>query len=132
MPLRYLRLYIEATRDSIFLDVSEKWVSGMETSQDGIAAHELEEQLAQILESLCAANEMVRRDADLRTDSFGAIGLTSVDYLEFILNVETELNIDVPDEALMDPALASVRLWADYLARHRDELATPLVGAATA
>ncbi|MEC5323547.1 acyl carrier protein [Aurantimonas sp. A3-2-R12] len=104
----------------------------METSQDGIAARQLEDQLAQILESLCAPNEMVRRDADLRTDSFGAIGLTSVDYLEFILNVETQLNIDVPDEALMDPALASVRLWADYLARHRDELATPLVGAPTA
>ncbi len=107
-------------------------MSGMETNQDGIAARALEDQLAQILESLCAANEMVRRDADLRTDSFGAIGLTSVDYLEFILNVETELNIDVPDEALMDPALATVRLWADYLARHRDELVTPLVGAATA
>ncbi|MBB4001902.1 acyl carrier protein [Aurantimonas endophytica] len=93
---------------------------------------DIEDRLAAILGRLTAANEMVRADADLHGDSFGAIGLTSVDYLEFILNVEAELGIDIPDEALMDPALASVRQWAAYLARHRDELATPLVGASFA
>ena len=93
---------------------------------------DIEDRLAAILGQLTAANEMVRADADLRGDSFGVIGLTSVDYLEFVLNVEAELGIDVPDEALMDPALASVRHWAAYLARHRGALATPLVGAPTA
>jgi acyl carrier protein len=92
----------------------------------------IKDRLATILAQLTAVNEMVRADADLREDSFGAIGLTSVDYLEFILNVEADLGIDVPDEALMDPALASVRHWAAYLARHRSELATPLVGAPSA
>lgn len=90
--------------------------------ESGIAAR-----LAAILREITAANELVAPDADLLADSFGSIGLNSVDYLEFVLNVENELNIDVPDEALMDPSLRSVEAWAAWLAVNAEDLRTPAV-----
>ncbi|WP_102961366.1 phosphopantetheine-binding protein [Mangrovicella endophytica] len=90
------------------------------SSAEAIAAD-----LAAVLRDITAANELVPPDADLVSDSFGAIGLNSVDYLEFVLNIESRLNIDVPDEALMDPALKSVLAWADWLAVNAERLRTP-------
>jgi acyl carrier protein len=61
---------------------------------------------------------------DLVDDRFAVLGVNSVDYLEFILNLEHALSIDVPDEAMMDPALNSVRAWSTYLERHAGGLAS--------
>lgn len=88
---------------------------------------EIAARLAAILREIAAAGGLPASDADLLSDSFGAIGLNSVDYLEFVLNVESELNIDVPDEALMDPSLRSVETWAAWLAENAADLATPTV-----
>jgi acyl carrier protein len=60
---------------------------------------------------------------DLVDDRFAVLGVNSVDYLEFILNLEHALGIDIPDEAMMDPALNSVRAWSTYLERHSGSLA---------
>lgn len=53
-------------------------------------------------------------DVGLDTD-FSELGINSVDFLEFVITLEEELNIDVPDEALTDEAFSSVNAWSAYL-----------------
>lgn len=56
---------------------------------------------------------------------FSALGLNSVDYLEFVLNVERELNVDISDEVLLRQDLKSARTWIAYLQTHWHDMVTP-------
>ncbi|MFN3656730.1 MAG: acyl carrier protein [Pseudolabrys sp.] len=90
----------------------------------------LTERLTAILTDITALREGPAAGDDLASSSFSSLGLTSVDFLEFVLNVEAELNIDIPDDALLDPALTSVESWAAWLSEHADRLRTPAIGPA--
>ncbi|KIZ38841.1 hypothetical protein OO17_22445 [Rhodopseudomonas palustris] len=87
--------------------------------------------LSAILAEIMAVKGGLPEPLDLRT-SFTALDFSSVDYLEFVLNVEADLNIDIPDEALLDPALCSVATWADWLADNAAALRTPAIGTSSA
>lgn len=69
-----------------------------------------------ILERLqeTGVGQQSRPDLDLDTD-FADLGLNSVDFLEFILEVENQLDMDVPDGALIDQTLHSARTWARFM-----------------
>jgi acyl carrier protein len=54
---------------------------------------------------------------------FAELGINSVDFLEFVISVETELGVDIPDEALGDPHLRSLEAWAGYLVRQAGQAA---------
>lgn len=85
---------------------------------------DLTERLHAILEEVLSHGIADIDERDLVNDRFAVLGVNSVDYLEFILNVEHALRVDIPDEAMMDPALNSVRAWAAYLADHAGEIAS--------
>ncbi|MBV8751760.1 MAG: hypothetical protein JO328_02770 [Hyphomicrobiales bacterium] len=90
----------------------------------------LTNRLSGILRQILIARNDLAADRDVASSTFAALGLTSVDYLEFILNVEADLNIDIPDEAMLNPALSSVDTWAAWLADNAASLQTPGIGAA--
>ena len=77
---------------------------------------ELLVKLSDILEDVLSQGATDLSDRDIANDSFAVLGVNSVDFLEFVLNVEHDLGLDIPDEALMDPDLNSVRQWATYIA----------------
>ena len=85
---------------------------------------DLTDRLTAILEEVLSHGVADIEGRDLVNDRFAVLGVNSVDYLEFILNVEHALSIDIPDEAMMDPALNSVRVWSAYLGEHQGELAS--------
>ncbi|ABD06779.1 hypothetical protein RPB_2073 [Rhodopseudomonas palustris HaA2] len=95
-------------------------------------ADTLSEALTRILGGILAAKGGLPDDVDLSTATFTSLDFNSVDYLEFVLNAEADLNLDIPDEAVLDPSLCSVATWAAWLAAHADELATPAIGSAGA
>ena len=61
--------------------------------------------------------EELARDTD-----FGALGINSVDFLEFTIEIEEKLVIDIPDEALANEQLRSIDAWAEYLSTNFDSL----------
>ena len=85
---------------------------------------DLTDRLTAILEEVLSHGVADIEGRDLVNDRFAVLGVNSVDYLEFILNLEHHLAIDIPDEAMMDPALNSVRVWSAYLSEHAGDLAT--------
>lgn len=95
-----------------------------------MAGPDLTERLTDILRDITAVREGLPANGSLASSSFASLGLTSVDYLEFVLNIEAALNIDIPDDALLDPSLTSVQTWAAWLSEHADALRTPAVGPA--
>jgi len=91
----------------------------------------LSHRLGGILAEIMAVKGGVPEPFDPHT-SFTALNFSSVDYLEFVLNVEADLNIDIPDDALLDPALYSVATWAAWLASNAAALQTPAIGTRSA
>lgn len=87
----------------------------------------LARRLGAVLADILTAKGSAADDVDLAAATFTSLDFNSVDYLEFILNVEAELNIDIPDEAVLDPSLCSVATWANWLAGHEADLATPAI-----
>ena len=85
---------------------------------------ELTQRLAAILEDVLSHGIADVEGKNLVHDRFSVLGVNSVDYLEFILNLEHALRIDIPDEAMMDPSLNSVRMWSVYLSQHLGALAS--------
>lgn len=73
---------------------------------------DLEASVRQQLRDVLGANEGDALSADL---DFGAIGMNSVDFLEFVLGIETTFAVDVPDEALIDPKMRTIAAWVDFL-----------------
>ncbi|MGP9811480.1 hypothetical protein ACTZWT_08220 [Rhodopseudomonas sp. NSM] len=98
----------------------------------GTQADTLTEVLTRILASILEAKGGLPDDVDLSTATFTSLDFNSVDYLEFVLNAEADLNLDIPDLAVLDQSLCSVATWAGWLAAHGDELATPAIGTAGA
>jgi acyl carrier protein len=92
---------------------------------------QLAERLTTILLDISAAKDGLQANGDLVARSFTSLGLTSVDFLEFVLNVEAALNVDIPDDVLLDPGLNSIETWASWLAEHGDTVRTPAVGPAS-
>jgi acyl carrier protein len=84
--------------------------------------------LERVLAGILAAKGGLPDDVDLSSATFTSLDFNSVDYLEFVLNVEADLNVDIPDEAVLDPSLCSVTTWAAWLATHAAELTTPAIG----
>ena len=53
---------------------------------------------------------------EIATDvPFTDLGITSVDFLEFVITLEEELDTEVSDKALLEPSLLCLDDWADYL-----------------
>jgi acyl carrier protein len=47
------------------------------------------------------------------------LGINSVDFLSFVLAVEKEFSVELPEEDLGGDALVSVDAWSKYLATRR-------------
>jgi acyl carrier protein len=58
-------------------------------------------------------------------DDFSKIGFTSVDFLEFVLSIEMEFDVDIPDELLVGAKLNSPRAWVDYLCGQQHKAPPP-------
>lgn len=66
-----------------------------------------------IFEILSASNKELKLE-DVAND-LSELTFTSIDYLEFVLKVENEFNIDIPDEMLVERQNNTIQHWADFI-----------------
>ena len=87
---------------------------------DSQKRNQITNRLRQLLCQLLAVRSEANQDAaidQISADvSFTELGINSVDFLEFVLAVEREFDMDIADEAFTEHALFTLTAWTDYLA----------------
>jgi acyl carrier protein len=93
-------------------EMTEKPASGWttETINARLSSH-LEMLLVGAEGSLRYRAEDIGSDAD-----FVELGVNSVDYLQFVIAIEQEFDLEVPDDLIASKTLLSLRAWEEYLA----------------
>ena len=82
---------------------------------------ELRHQLAAILLESPECTIHSEKDVDSSADIY-KLGMTSVDFQEFVLSVEEKYNIEFAvDKLLMGKKVITLRLFAEYVAQHKPE-----------
>ena len=74
--------------------------------------------LRELLAAIVSQNEgsEITTAEDIPPDAdFAQLGINSVDFLEFVTAIESEFDVDIPDELLSDRTLISIDDWARYL-----------------
>ena len=78
----------------------------------------LTEILARVVEPERGAQPITERSA---TEEFAVLGVNSVDLMEFILRVETELKVDVLAGMLPEELPTTLRGWAQFLSKRLEQ-----------
>ncbi len=76
--------------------------------------------LKELLQKVLAESEDRQMDVPLHADLV-ELGVNSVDYLQFVLAVETAFGLEIPDDVVTDPALLTLDGWVNYLRRDAKE-----------
>jgi acyl carrier protein len=80
-----------------------------------IKKEEIEMKLKQYMMDIMASGEGEAPETIDSEDDLTNLHLNSVDFLEFIIKIEKNFNVDVDDELLVENKNKTIKDWTDYI-----------------